>query len=127
MTTMTTTVVTTAIDPWTVPTVVSSTNRGAMLTPVSFHDDCLKDAWDFRTPGLVNLDALETGGWVWYTQGCAISSCCPSSTPYSRSYEWLSTYYSPAVCPQSYQTCSGPPTQYLTPGPSETVMFCCPK
>ena len=114
----------TATSLYTIPTVISSTNRGAMLTPVPLPTDCLKDAWNFQAGGLIQMDPSF---YTYFTQGCAISSCCPSSTPYSNSYQWLSTYYSPAVCPQSYQTCLGPPAEYLTPESGETVMFCCPE
>ncbi|KAF8246420.1 hypothetical protein K440DRAFT_662175 [Wilcoxina mikolae CBS 423.85] len=105
---------------WTVPTVTSSTNLGALLTPLSLPADCLSSLWNLNTPGLIT-----NGMYTYYTQGCAVSSCCPMGTPYSYSYEWLSTYYSPGVCPLSYRTCWRPPN--LTPKVlGEFIAFCCP-
>jgi hypothetical protein len=66
---------------WTVPTVTSSTNLGPMTTPFSAPPDCLQNLYDFQTPGLIPGDL-----YTYYTQGCAISSCCPSSTPYAEIY-----------------------------------------
>ncbi|KAI5854284.1 hypothetical protein BZA05DRAFT_262005 [Tricharina praecox] len=106
---------------WTVPTVYSSTNLGPMITPITFPDDCLSELWNMQTPGLI-----ENAMYTYHTQGCAISSCCPSSTPYSYSYEWLSTYYSPAVCPLSWRPCPGPPSGHVPSATGETVAFCCP-
>ena len=94
---------------YTVPTVYSSTNLGPMITSVKFPEDCLSKLWNMRTPGLIESEIYSP-----LTQGCAISSCCPSSTPYSYSYEWLSTYYSPAVCPQSWRPCPGPPSGHIS-------------
>ena len=112
----------TSSDPWTVPTVTSSTNLGPLLTPLTLPSDCLSKIWDFGTPGI--QPAALTPLDAYFTQGCAISSCCPSSAPYSEAYQWLTTYYSPAVCPVSYKNCAGPTN--LTPSPSETIVFCCP-
>jgi hypothetical protein len=107
---------------WTVPSVTSSTNLGPLITPLALPSDCLSKLWDFNTPGL--QPSAQQSLYTYLTQGCAISSCCPSSAPYSEAYQWLTTYYSPAVCPVSYKTCAGPSN--LTPGPSETAAFCCP-
>jgi hypothetical protein len=102
--------------------VTSSTNLGPLITPLTLPSDSLSKLWDFNTPGL--QPSAQQSLYTYLTQGCAISSCCPSSAPYSEAYQWLTTYYSPAVCPVSYKTCAGPPS--LTPGPSETAAFCCP-
>jgi len=59
---------------WSVPTVTASTNLGPLTAPAALPTDCLQKLWDFQTPG------LGTGVlYSYYTQGCAASSCCPSS------------------------------------------------
>ncbi|KAF8852706.1 hypothetical protein BDZ45DRAFT_749286 [Acephala macrosclerotiorum] len=65
---------------WTVPTITSSTNLGPLTTPFSAPPDCLQNLYDFQTAGLIPGDL-----YTYYTQGCAISSCCPSPTPYKDS------------------------------------------
>jgi len=107
---------------WTIPPVISTTNLGAMLSPVSLPNDCLNDVWNFQTGGLADGEF-----YTYFTQGCAISSCCPSSTPYYYPYEWLVSYYSPAVCPRSWRSCSGPPSGHVPSATGETVAFCCPR
>lgn len=113
-----------ALPPWTTFTVSTSTNLGPLTTAISFPDDCLSKIWDFQTPGL--QPPAEQSLWTYYTQGCAVASCCPNSKPYSEAYEWLTTYYSPAVCPHSYKACLGPTgfTPELAQG--ESTAFCCP-
>lgn len=101
------------------PTISWSTNAGPLTTPATLPANCLDELWNLKTKGL-----MPGAAYTYFTQGCAISSCCPSSTPYSRAYEWLSTYYSPAVCPQSYRACAPPPS--FTVEVDEKVAFCCP-
>ena len=107
---------------WTVPAVTSSTNLGPLTSPLTFPDDCLSKFWDFQTPGL--QPPAGQSAWSYLTQGCAVTSCCPSSQTYSEAYQWLTSYYSPGVCPHLYKECMGPDN--LTPNPGETVAFCCP-
>jgi len=71
---------------WTIPTVLSSNNLGPITTPFSLPPDCLQNLYDFQTPGLIP-GALYT----YYIQGCAISPCCPSSTP--RAFASKTTAY----------------------------------
>jgi len=66
---------------WTIPTVTSSTNLGPLTTPFSLPPDCLQKLYDLQIPGLIP-GALYT----YYTEGYAISPCCPSSTPYTSVY-----------------------------------------
>ena len=88
-----------------VPTDYSYTNLGPRITPVTLPEDSLSKPWDMRTSSLI-----ENGIYTSHSQGCATSSRCPSSTHYSYPYEWLSTCYcSPAVCPQPWPPCPGPP------------------
>ena len=61
------------------------------------------------------------------TQGCAMSSCCPSSNIYTAEFGWYSSYYSPAVCPEHYKTCSGPDEVRSILPSGENVAFCCPE
>ena len=99
---------------------LSSTNLGPMTTPVSLPPNCLEELWDLKTEGL-----MPGNRYTFYTQGCAVSSCCPGlMTPYRSAYEWLSSYHSPAVCPVSWRLCPGPTN--LTPRKDETIAFCCP-
>jgi hypothetical protein len=111
-----------ASDPFSPPTVSSIFNAGPMTIASSLPGDCLEKLWDFQTPGLI---PGTVSYWSYYTQGCGISSCCPGSQqPYTRPYQWLTTFHSPGVCPKDYKTCVGPAN--LTPAPGETLAFCCP-
>jgi hypothetical protein len=107
---------------YSIPSVTSSTNLGPLTTPITLPAICQSALYDFQTPGLWSYNPYS---WTYYTQGCAVSSCCPSSTPYSKPWDWLTTYYSPAVCPDAYITCAGP--ENLTPRAEETLAFCCPQ
>lgn len=55
-----------------------------------------------------------------------MSACCPYSKFYTTALGWYSSYYSPAVCPQGYQTCNGPWEVASTLNATEHVRFCCP-
>jgi hypothetical protein len=105
---------------WQYVTIASSTNLGPMTTPVQFPPDCT-NLYDFHTTvlGQPNWSTLYTGG-------CAMSSCCPYSSIYTTGLAWYSSYYSPAVCPQGYQTCPGPWEVASTLPSTEHVRFCCP-
>lgn len=105
--------------PFRVPSITWSTNMGPLTTAVSLPPECLESLWNLNTPGLMPAEI-----YTYLTQGCAMSSCCPSGTPYSKSWEWLSTYYSPAVCPMSYRACAPPPDFQVEE--LEKVAFCCP-
>jgi hypothetical protein len=97
------------------------TNLGA-LGPTSFPSDCLESLWDMNTPQLIGTVSYQT-------QGCAISTCCPSSHFYTEAWAWMTSYYSPGVCPSQYRSCSPPPASYTTQllsQPGETIVFCCP-
>ncbi|KAK6544744.1 hypothetical protein TWF694_001430 [Orbilia ellipsospora] len=104
---------------WSYIQIASSTNLGPMTTPFEFPSDCT-NLYDFRTTVLG-----ETWSTV-YTGGCALSTCCPYSKFYTTAFAWYSSYYSPAVCPQNYQTCDGPWEVASTLGSTEHVRFCCP-
>jgi hypothetical protein len=104
---------------WSYVQITSSTNLGPMPTAVEFPPDCT-NMYNFRTTVL---------GASWstvYTGGCAMSTCCPYSNFYTTAFGWYSSYYSPAVCPQGYQTCRGPWEVASTLGATEHVKFCCP-
>jgi len=116
---MPTTTITVANVTYTLPDITTSTNLG-LLPTTSFPSNCLNDLYDMRTTGL----GLP---WNYNTLGCALSSCCPSSRPFTSPWGWMTSYYSPGVCPSGYRTCSPPmaPTQ-LSSEPGETIAFCCP-
>ncbi|KAK2738163.1 hypothetical protein FQN55_000783 [Onygenales sp. PD_40] len=97
----------------------SFTNLGPLPT-TSFPADCLSELWDLRTTGL----GLP---WTYNTQGCAVSTCCPSDNAYTEGWAWMTSYYSPGVCPSQYRSCRPPamPTA-LSSSQGETVAFCCP-
>jgi len=61
-----------------------------------------------------------------FTQGCALSTCCPYSKFYTTANAWYSSYYSPAVCPENYHTCNGPTEVSSALATGETAKFCCP-
>ncbi|KAH6886934.1 hypothetical protein B0T10DRAFT_575324 [Thelonectria olida] len=104
-----------------VPDFTTSTNLGPLTTTASFPDDCLSKLYDMNTGGLGMP-------WTYQTQGCAISTCCPSENSYTEPYEWMTSYYSPGVCPSQYRACDPPssPTE-LDSASGETIAFCCPK
>jgi hypothetical protein len=95
------------------------TNLGS-LGPTSFPPECLESLWDFHT-------SIRDDIYFYLSQGCAASSCCPSSNVYTESYAYMTSYYSPGVCPSQYRACSppSPPTTLLS-NPGETIAFCCP-
>jgi hypothetical protein len=104
------------------PRFTTSHNLGPLTTPVSFPQNCFSNLYD------LNKDGLGPSG-AWKTQGCAISTCCPSNNFYTEDWAWMTSYYSPGVCPSQYQSCS-PPTRtglILTPTAHEKIVFCCPR
>jgi hypothetical protein len=104
-----------------IPPFTTFINFGS-LPSTQLPSDCLNSSWDFNT------QALVPGGIDYYTQGCAISTCCPYGTFYTENWEWMTKGYSPGVCPQSYKTCNPPqaPLPTLSTTNGETVAFCCP-
>ncbi|PMD53547.1 uncharacterized protein K444DRAFT_619082 [Hyaloscypha bicolor E] len=114
MTTITAGTVEVTIPPWT-----TSTNLGPLPT-TAFPSDCLASLWDFNTPALGMP-------WTQMTQGCAASTCCPYGNFYTEAWAWMTSYYSPGVCPSQYRSCHGPmPPSALSTAPDETIAFCCP-
>ena len=102
------------IPPWT-----TSTNLGPLPT-TAFPGDCLASLWDFNTPGLGMP-------WTQMTQGCAAKTCCPDGNVYTEAWAWMTSYYSPGVCPSQYRSCPGPlPPSALSTVSGETIAFCCP-
>jgi hypothetical protein len=79
------------------------------------------DLWDFNTNGL-------GAPWTYMTQGCAAKTCCPSGNVYTKPWAWMTSYYSPGVCPSQYRSCPGSPAPpfALSTTPGETIAFCCP-
>ena len=53
-----------------------------------------------------------------------MSTCCPSGNYYMRRFGWLTSYYSPGVCPSDYKSCA--PWTALASAADETVVMCCP-
>ncbi|KFY70227.1 hypothetical protein V499_09351 [Pseudogymnoascus sp. VKM F-103] len=103
----------------TIPSWTTSTNLGPLPT-TAFPSDCLNNFWNFNTPGLGMP-------WTQMTQGCAAKTCCPSGNVYTEPWAWMTSYYSPGVCPSQYRSCSGPPApSALSSAPGETIAFCCP-
>ncbi|OBT81514.1 hypothetical protein VE02_09750 [Pseudogymnoascus sp. 03VT05] len=103
----------------TIPSWTTSTNLGPLPT-TAFPSDCLNSFWNFNTRAL---------GMPWrqMTQGCAAKTCCPSGNVYTEPWAWMTSYYSPGVCPSQYRSCSGPPApSALSSAPGETIAFCCP-
>jgi hypothetical protein len=102
-----------------VPSWTTSTNLGPLPT-TAFPSNCLESLWDFNTPGLGMP-------WTQMTQGCAASTCCPSGNFYTEPWAWMTSYYSPGVCPSQYRSCDGPPApSALSSAPGEIIAFCCP-
>jgi hypothetical protein len=96
------------------------TNLGP-LTPTSFPNDCLASLWDFNTPALV------ANPLTYQTQGCAVKTCCPSGNFYTEAWAWMTSYYSPGVCPSQYRSCAPPPSPTaLSSEEGEIIVFCCP-
>ncbi|KFZ20223.1 hypothetical protein V502_03264 [Pseudogymnoascus sp. VKM F-4520 (FW-2644)] len=103
----------------TIPSWTTSTNLGPLPT-TAFPSDCLNSIWNFNTPGLGMP-------WTQMTQGCAAKTCCPSGNVYTEPWAWMTSYYSPGVCPSQYRSCAGPPApSALSSAPGETIAFCCP-
>lgn len=103
------------------PAWTTSTNLGPLTSPLSFNPNCFSNMYD------LNKDGLGPSG-AWKTLGCAISTCCPFDNFYTEDWAWMTSYYSPGVCPSQYQSCS-PPTRsglILTPAAHEKIVFCCP-
>ncbi|SPO06927.1 uncharacterized protein DNG_09621 [Cephalotrichum gorgonifer] len=108
---------TTIVDPVVpVPDYTTSTNLG-QLPPTTFPPDCLNSLFDLNTIAL----GLP---WTYNTQGCAVSTCCPSSNFYTENFAWMTSYYSPGVCPGQYRRCAPPAS--LSSEPGETIALCCP-
>ncbi|OBT73188.1 hypothetical protein VF21_08707 [Pseudogymnoascus sp. 05NY08] len=102
-----------------IPSWTTSTNLGPLPT-TAFSSDCLNSFWDFNTRALGMP-------WTQMTQGCAAKTCCPSGNVYTEPWAWMTSYYSPGVCPSQYRSCSGPPApSALSSAPGETIAFCCP-
>ncbi|KAK6538138.1 hypothetical protein TWF694_011020 [Orbilia ellipsospora] len=102
-----------------IPSWTTSTNLGPLRT-TAFPADCLLSLWDFNTNALGQP-------WTQMTQGCAISTCCPYGNFYTEPWAWMTSYYSPGVCPEQYRSCHGPyPPSALSSEPGETIAFCCP-
>lgn len=96
------------------------TNLGS-LGPTSFPSECLQSLWQFH-----NSD-IDNDPFYYYSQGCAASTCCPSSNYYTDYHGYISSYYSPGVCPSEYRECTPPPAPSTIPTSSgETIAFCCP-
>lgn len=110
---------TSATTTYAISSVTSYTNLGPMPTVLTFPPNCQTDAFDF-----LGSTAGIGVPWTYYTQGCALSSCCPSSHVYSTPFEWYSKYYSPGVCPYGYAT--GPVDPIISTASDETVRWCCP-
>ena len=113
---------TTPTTTWDYVSITSSSNLGAMVTPMVFPPGCT-DIYRFDT------SVLGMPAWwptTFYTGGCAMSSCCPFGRVYTTALAWYSSYYSPAVCPQSYVTCPGPWEVQSGLPRNEHVRFCCP-
>lgn len=103
------------------PAFTTSTNIGPLTKSLAFNTGCYTNMID------MNRNGLGPSG-AWKTLGCAMSSCCPSGNIYTEEWAWMTSYYSPGVCPSDYQSCA-PPTQSglsLTPKTGEKIVFCCP-
>jgi len=103
------------------PSFTTSTNLGPLTTTLSFAPNCFSNFYD------MNIEGLGPPG-EFKTQGCCISSCCPFDNFYTKEWAWMTSYYSPGVCPSDYQSCD-PPTRtglVLTSNPGEKIYFCCP-
>ncbi|OCL02995.1 hypothetical protein AOQ84DRAFT_163174 [Glonium stellatum] len=102
-----------------IPPFTTSTNLGP-LPPTSFPPECLSTLWDMNTYGLGMP-------WTYETQGCAIKTCCPYGKQYTEAWAWMTSYYSPGVCPSQYRACKPPASpSALSSAEGETIAFCCP-
>ncbi|TLS27660.1 hypothetical protein PpBr36_04819 [Pyricularia pennisetigena] len=103
------------------PRWTSSTNLGT-LTRASFPPECLKDLARFNHP----TTALGPPH-AYITQGCALNKCCPPGGAYTEDWAYVTSYYSPGVCPSAYKRCDfkGTHPAFKTAS-DEIVRFCCP-
>ncbi|KAH8648210.1 hypothetical protein BGZ60DRAFT_521140 [Tricladium varicosporioides] len=102
-----------------IPSWTTSTNLGPLPT-TAFPSDCLSQLWNFNTNGLGMP-------WTQMTQGCAAKTCCPYGNFYTEPWAWVTSYYSPGVCPSQYRSCPGPSApSALSTASGETIAFCCP-
>ncbi|KAH7159539.1 hypothetical protein B0J13DRAFT_642900 [Dactylonectria estremocensis] len=107
-------------DTFSVPEITTSTNLGPLTTKAVFPDECQSNFYNFQTFGL---------GWgvSFITQGCAVKACCPGGNFYTENFGWMSSYYSPGICPVGYKSCNPPPSPTaLSSAPDEIIKFCCP-
>ncbi|KAK2801542.1 hypothetical protein FQN51_005249 [Onygenales sp. PD_10] len=103
----------------TFPPFTESTNLGPLPT-TSFPSDCLETLWDMNTAGM----GIP---YTYNTQGCAIKTCCPDENRYTEDWAWMTSYYSPGVCPEQYRSCPPPEgTAELATSQGESIAFCCP-
>ncbi|KAF2186683.1 hypothetical protein K469DRAFT_749720 [Zopfia rhizophila CBS 207.26] len=102
-----------------IPSWSTSTNLGPLPT-TTFPSDCLSSLWSFS-------DDPAYAPWIVNTQGCAAKACCPSGNVYTENWGWMTSYYSPGVCPEHYRSCPGPESpSALKTESGETIAFCCP-
>ncbi|KAI6357883.1 hypothetical protein MCOR25_007532 [Pyricularia grisea] len=103
------------------PQWTTSTNLGT-LTRASFPPECLKDLARFNHP----TTALGPPH-AYITQGCALNKCCPPGGAYTEDWAYVTSYYSPGVCPSEYKRCDfqGTHPAFKT-ATDEIVRFCCP-
>ncbi|TLD24271.1 hypothetical protein PspLS_06993 [Pyricularia sp. CBS 133598] len=103
------------------PRWTTSTNLGT-LTRASFPPECLKDLARFNHP----TTALGPPH-AYITQGCALNKCCPPGGAYTEDWAYVTSYYSPGVCPSEYKRCDfhGTHPAFKT-ATDEIVRFCCP-
>jgi len=99
------------------PSFTSATNLGPMTTAITFPAECRDNLYDFSTDGI-------GVPWTYYTQGCALATCCPSGNFYTTAFAWYTSYYSPGVCPYAYTSCPGPSMVPLQS--SESIAWCVP-
>ncbi|KAK2748588.1 hypothetical protein FQN55_004141 [Onygenales sp. PD_40] len=103
----------------TFPPFTESTNLGPLPT-TSFPSNCLETLWDMNTAGM----GIP---YTYNTQGCAIKTCCPDENRYTEDWAWMTSYYSPGVCPEQYRSCPPPEgTAELATSQGESIAFCCP-
>jgi hypothetical protein len=107
-------------DSFPTPPITTYANLGPLTTQASFPANCLSSYYNFQTFGL---------GWnvSFVTQGCAIETCCPDGNFYTEDFAWMTSYYSPGICPVGYRTCNPPPSPTtLSSASDEVIKFCCP-
>ncbi|KAF2472751.1 uncharacterized protein BDR25DRAFT_341613 [Lindgomyces ingoldianus] len=103
------------------PAFTTASNLGPLTSSLKFPSGCYNNLLD------MNRDGLGPSG-AWKTIGCAMSTCCPGGNFYTEDWGYMTSYYSPGICPSDYQSCD-PPTQsglILTPREGEKIVFCCP-